>query len=104
MSFTGHEDHSIPLSTAAEWTANYRESMPQGAPIANFFGRDAIEEILAQNGCVGIRIYYAINDQDKPNLILVGVNADGNDQYQEALAEMALQSPPYNSVDNPLNS
>ena len=40
MSFTGNENHDIPLSTASQWTKNYREANPTGATIAHFFGRN----------------------------------------------------------------
>lgn len=103
MSFTGSEDHDIPLATAAEWTKNYRTANPNTV-IAHFFGKDAINTILSQQGCVGIRIYYAVDDNGVNHLILVGADSSGNDLYQGALAERSLCCPVYCSAANPLNS
>ncbi|MCC6369602.1 MAG: hypothetical protein IT236_01215 [Bacteroidia bacterium] len=104
MSFTGHEDHSITLAEASEWTANYRATISSGGTIAHFFGKDAIQAILDQSGCVGIRIYYAIDDLGNKQLVLVGANADENDLYEGLLADRALACPINCSSPNPLNS
>ena len=78
MAFTGNENHDITLSEASEWTANYRSANP-GATKGHYFGADAIMAILEQANCVGIRIYYAINNLGEKELILTGVDADEND-------------------------
>jgi len=102
MSFTGNESHDIPLATAAEWTKNYRDANP-GAIKAHYFGKDAIQAILDQGGCVGIRIYYALDDDGVKHLIIVGANASENDLYQGLLAERSLPCPSSCSTANPLN-
>lgn len=104
MSFTGNENHDITLQEASEWTANYRNSVPAGTVIAHYFGKTAIQNILDQSGCVGIRIYYAINDLGEKQLVVVGVNADENDLYQGLLADKSRPCPNYCSASNPLNS
>ena len=103
MSFTGNEDHSIELTEAAEWCANYRDEEPNGVH-AHFFGKAAINSILAQSGCVGIRIYYALDNNGAKHLILVGTKSDENDIYDGVLAEKSVPCPPYcgNSSSNPL--
>jgi hypothetical protein len=95
MSFTGREDHSIPLATAVQWTANYRAASPQGSVKGHFFGKDAIKSILDQANCVGIRIYYALDDNGVKHLIVVGVKADESDIYTGLLAERSMPCPPY---------
>lgn len=94
MSFTGHEDHNFPLEEAARWTAKYRRENP-GAITAHFFGKDAIQEILNQDTCVGIRIYYALDDQGQKQLIIVGTDANENDLYNGIIAERSFPCPPY---------
>jgi hypothetical protein len=103
MAFTGNENHDIPLATAAEWTKNYRDDNP-GETKGHFFGKDAITEILGQADCVGIRIYYAINDDGDKQLIVVGVKANQDDLYNGLLAERSYNCPPVCGADNPLNS
>jgi len=55
---TGNEGGPIELDKAASWTANYRHRHPK-ATISQFFGRVILNRILEQEGCLGIRIYYA---------------------------------------------
>jgi len=104
MSFTGDEDHDITLNEASAWTENYRNSAGTGDPIAHFFGRSKIDAILAQDYCVGIRIYYALDENSEKQLIIVGVKENEDDLYEGELAERALINPPYSGSSNPLNS
>lgn len=68
----------ISLATAKKWTANYRENAPDET-LGHYFGFEIIQQILNQENCVGIRIYYAINDDGEKQLLLVGVDAEGED-------------------------
>ena len=104
MSFTGNENHDIPLAEAAAWTKNYRDASGTGATIAHFFSKAAIKAILDQENCVGIRMYYALDPDGKKHLILVGADANENDLYQGKLAERSKGCPSYCSSANPLNS
>lgn len=56
---TGHEGAPIDLDKAAEYTAYHRHRHTKGATISQFFGHIILNKILAQEGCLGIRIYYA---------------------------------------------
>ena len=104
MSFTGNEDHSITLQEASDWTANYRDSITPGETIAHFFGKDAILAILEQSSCVGIRIYYALDDEGAKQLVIVGANSAENDLYTGLLADRGAGCPTHCSTPNPLNS
>ncbi len=106
MAFTGTEDHDISLELASEWTANYRNTITSGDTIGHFFGKTAIQQILDQatEDCVGIRIYYALDNEGKKQLIVVGVKANEDDIYEGLLAERSFKSPPYNGTNNSLNS
>ncbi len=104
MSFTGEENHDIDLATASKWTKNYREANP-GELKAHFFGKSAFQAILNQPNCVGIRIYYALDDQGTKHLVLVGANASENDMYDGRLAERATPCPTIcDKSGSPLNS
>jgi hypothetical protein len=106
MSFTGHEDHDISLLDAATMTANFRSTQTGSSYIkAEFFGKDAIAAILNQDDCVGIRIYYALDDAGVPKLVIVGVNADEDDLYDGLIAERGSVCPPACANNNsPLNN
>jgi hypothetical protein len=75
--FDGTEGDPIALDIAKSWTANFREQNQDGT-IAHFFGNEILNQILSEEGCVGIRMYYAIDDKGERQLLLVGVNAKGD--------------------------
>ncbi|UYZ62107.1 hypothetical protein [Hymenobacter weizhouensis] len=77
--FTGDEAGPIDLETAVDWTRRYREQNPKQVK-AHFFGRNILEKILAQPGCMGLRIYYAIDPEDNKHLLVVGADATQTDQ------------------------
>ena len=54
--------------------------------LAHFMGRDIIENILAQPGVTGIRMFYAVNELGLRQLVLVGCNADGKNILNYTLA------------------
>ncbi len=78
--YTGREGGVIELETAAQWTKHYREQHPDET-ISQFFGKEILERILAQENCIGLRFYYAL---DKPrghkHLVVTGVIGNGGDQ------------------------
>lgn len=103
MAFTGQENHSISLTEASNLTRNYRIVNPNSIK-AGFFGRDTIERILAKDGCVGIRIYYALDDSSVPTLVLVGADANENDLVDGEIAERPTPCPPDCGQANVINS
>jgi len=105
MTFTGNENHGITLTEASQLTANYRNAHPGAMTIKGFYyGKQAIDSILTQDGCVGIRIYYAQNMDATPTMVITGVDKEGNDMYAGQLAEFGVPCPSTCSVANPLNS
>lgn len=105
MTYTGNENHDFPLETASQWTANYRNSLAgSDNVIAHYFGKAAIQDIFDQEGCVGMRIYYALDAAGTKQLIIVGVDSSGNDLYTGKLAEKSLPCPSFCSAVNPLNT
>lgn len=103
MTFTGNENHSITLEEASKLTANYRKSAGSGARLAGFFGKTTIEKLLEQEGCVGLRVYYAQDDEGTPEMVLVGAKAD-EDDIIGIIAERVVPCPPNCGTANPLNS
>lgn len=102
MAFDGTEGGAISLSTAAELTGNYRKDNP-GQKLAHYYGRDIINELLSQEGCVGIRIYYGTSEDGDKELVLVGVDSDENDMLA-LVADTSVPCPNYCSTPNALNS
>lgn len=93
----------IDLDTASSWTANYRSANPDGT-LSFYFGADAYTELLAQEGCVGIRLYNAINELGESQLVMVGVDSNGDDLYEGLLYDRSYLCPPLCRRKNPLNS
>ncbi|MER2998436.1 hypothetical protein [Pontibacter populi] len=81
--FNGTEGSAIELEQAAAWTANYRKEAiadPNGMVTkAHFYGREILQKLLDQEGCMGIRMYYARDEKGQKQLVLVGADAEGND-------------------------
>jgi hypothetical protein len=74
--FDGTEGDPIDLAVAKRWTANYRAVNSTGVQ-AHYFGNEIINQLLQRPGCVGIRMYYAINDEGERKLLLIGVDSKG---------------------------
>ena len=104
MSFNGNEGEFVTLSDASRWTANYRNTIQSGEVIAEFQGKEKLLELLNQEGCVGIRIYYAINDEGRKVLVFVGADCNENDMESGLLLDDGIPCPIKCSKANRLNS
>jgi hypothetical protein len=92
-------DHQIDLGTAIRLIRNHKANLTVSSALnatkGGFFARSAFDKILAQPGVAGIRYYYAQNDNGTPTLILVGVDAKGQEMQTGAIMERALLCPPF---------
>jgi len=75
-SFTGTEEDWVSDEVSIRWIANYAAQNPLGLT-AHFFGYEILNQILNQSGCIGIRMYYALNDSGVQQVLLVGVSGKG---------------------------
>lgn len=75
--YDGSDGGRIDLTTARQWAQNYRNANPNDIR-SHYFGRDVLDQILAQPGCVGIRAYYALNDKNEKEILVLGVDRVGN--------------------------
>lgn len=104
MSFNGSEGAFITLEEGSVMTASYRSTIQSGDTIGQFIGEEIIKRILAQKNCVGIRFYYAIDENGSKNLVCVGVDENENDLYEGLIADHFISCPPHCSNSNSLNS
>lgn len=94
-------DHKISLAEATELTQRHRKSDPK-AGHAEFFHREAFEQLLAQPGCAGIRIYHGKGPKGDHHCVLVGVDGNGSDMTSAGIMEQSLPCPPFCDKDSPL--
>ena len=71
--------HEISLQTAIDMTTLYRANRPSNFPICETFEIDAVNKLLATDGCAFLRIYYGMKENDNADAILVAANAAGED-------------------------
>ena len=102
--FTGNEDHSISLTDAAVLTKAYRLLAGPFSIQGHYFSKTALLGVLNQTNAVGIRIYYGSSALLGPKLVVVGVNADGEDLTSGYVLDHSAQCPPNCSSANLLNS
>ncbi|MBO2009375.1 hypothetical protein J4E00_09960 [Siccationidurans soli] len=79
--------------------------MYPGQVSAYFVGREILQQILNQPGCMGIRFYYGINS-GVPQLVAVGADSKENDLLGDGfiVADDFPADPPHASQHNILNS
>jgi hypothetical protein len=75
--YSPNTGEDIGYEQGAKWIKNYYDQN-QDDVLAHFMGRNMIEAILAQPGVVGIRMFHAFNDMGIKQLVLVGVDENGN--------------------------
>lgn len=67
----------IGLELGAQFISAYRQANP--ADVTSYYvGRNILDQVLAQPGCVGIKFYNAYNEAGQKTLVYVGVNAAGS--------------------------
>jgi hypothetical protein len=80
-SYTPDSGKDIGYEAGAKMVKRHFDENPDDV-MAHFLGKNNIEKILAQPGCVGIRIFQGINESGIRSLILVGVHERGNNILQ----------------------
>lgn len=75
---TGREGSEFDYDKAVSWTKNHRTKNP-GKTVSHFYGKEVLQKLLAQPGCMGIRMYQALDEKGQNHIMLVGSNRDGSD-------------------------
>ena len=101
--YTGSGNHVITIDQAAKFVQNFKQNPTAPTIKGGYFDRNIFDKILAQQGVVGIRYYYAAKDDSTPTLVLVGVDSTGNDMEQGIIGEWTAQCPPICPQPNRLN-
>lgn len=91
MALPPRRSHRIPPDDAAAMTRRHRDHTIRGG----FFFREELDQMLAQPGCAGIRIYFGRDATGRDNLVVTGVDADGRDMTDGVLMELIIPCPPF---------
>ena len=103
MALPPPRDHSVTITAAADSTKRYRDQTGPSASRAGLFHRAAVDAVLAQPGCVAVRLYYGRGAAGEPELVLVGVDGSGDDLTGGAIMDIMYPCPPFCSLTNALN-
>ncbi|HEY3269836.1 MAG TPA: hypothetical protein VGJ89_01370 [Geothrix sp.] len=77
--FDPARDHRISRDEAAGLIRAFQARAEAGAHRSSAFNRSAFEQLLAQPGAAGIRIYHAHHADGSPTMVMVAVDAQGAD-------------------------
>mgnify|MGYP001589053381 CR=1 FL=1 len=96
---------TITLSAASAKTSAFRSAYPNAKKGILFSATD-FAAIAGQEGCVVVKAYFCLDSSNSNdlNLVLVGVDADGNDMTSGALRNSGQACPPNCGESNALNS
>lgn len=76
----------ISHELAADFVKSYQEKYLNDM-VSLHVGRNIIDQILAQPGCVGLRFYNALNEDGRKTLVYVGIDASGKDIVKKVVVE-----------------
>ena len=68
----------IGLAEGMQLVQNFREANPNATP-GYYIGRNIIDQILNQPGCVGINFRKCLSENNEEHLVYSAVDADGKD-------------------------
>src|SRR5215218_2457658 len=92
----------ISLATAQKLTIDYKAKKKKILkdeygdknilPICQTFDREVFDLILAQEGCVGIRFYFSMDEAEGIGLVCVGVNDKNEDMLPQTSGEVMMRT------------
>lgn len=74
----------IGLAEGKQLVQNFREANPTATP-GYYIGRNILDQILNQPGCVGINFRKCLSENNEEHLVYTGVGADGKDILEYAV-------------------
>ena len=97
--FTGDEGKFVSATTASKLTERYQKTQQESKKKtgtfteAQFFGNKQLQKLMAKEGCVGLRFYFAKTEEKEVSdqLVVVAVDANGKDL---TISRMGLKDMP----------
>lgn len=94
----------ITLDEAVQYTHSFQKKIPEEIK-AFLVGIDKPNRILEQDACAGVRIYNGTDAKtENNNLVLVGVNAEGEDMTEGIILQKLNPCPKFCPESSPLIS
>lgn len=87
----------IGLSEGIQLVNNFREANPDATP-GYYIGRNILDQVLNQPGCVGIRFRKCLTETNEEHLVYTGVDADGKDILQFSVVNNTGDLEQYNGI------
>lgn len=95
MTLDSNTGGQITLKEAQDLITAFQTKFPEEKK-AFFVGSNHVEAILAQDRCVGVRIYNAYDDERvTKTVVLVGVDTFGNDMKEGVIVDRTVICPPH---------
>lgn len=84
----------ITLKEAQDLVSAFQTKNPDEKK-AFFVGGNHLKAILSQDGCIGIRVYNAYDDENKSStIVLIGVDENENDMKEGVIVDRTAPCPP----------
>lgn len=90
----GEVSHEISPEEAANLTARFQESLQPGQPKGGFFGKKALEKLLAYPECAGLRFFFGAKKDGARVIVILCVDKFGADLFYGPMAELSVLCPP----------
>jgi hypothetical protein len=87
----------IGLAEGTKLVQNFREANPNATP-GYYIGRNIIDQILSQPGCVGISFRKCLNEKNEEHLVYTGVDAEGKDLLQYSVVTITGDIEKYDGI------
>ena len=97
------EDHEVGLTLARDLISRSKRANP-GQPSAGALNRGALDAILQQAGCEGMRIYFGEKPDGTRTLVIVGMDEFGNDLDEGLILDHTILCPPLCPLNSALDS
>ncbi|QEE48269.1 hypothetical protein FUA48_01355 [Flavobacterium alkalisoli] len=103
MPIDRHTGEFIDLSEAKILAHDFQNDFPSSHK-CYYLGAEKLQELLAQEGCMGIRIYRALDKtRGEETLVLVGVNAECKDMTDGKILDRMVPCPSICDINSPLS-
>jgi len=87
----------IGLEEGIQLVKNFRDANPDATP-GYFIGRNIIDQILSQPGCVGIKFRKCLTNNNEEHLVYTGIDNEGKDILEFCVVDNTGNLERYNGI------